>query len=257
MKLIFMSNLLMPLALTLLSVTSIQAQDKREIREGKNPFSEARFNYFKETIILFNEYLDTKNGSFNTTAFRIVKPIGSRAWTVRLDAPLVSTNTNSSNKSGLGDLSFATSYLPLVTKKSGIATRLKLTTNSAVNSSFGQGKWIIAPSIFYGRFLDKNKKIILISDVEYQHSFAGSDKRAKVRIIAFENTILYSFSKSWVSANASFRYNDSRKGFQNSSFVEFGRKLTPDALFYIHPSAGFGNKKLYNYGFELGMIILF
>lgn len=252
-----MNKLLILLFFLILSLPSLQAQEKKEIREGKNPFSEARFSYFKETIILLNEYLDTKNGSFNTTNFRILKPIGNRAWTVRFDAPLISTNAISINKSGLGDLSLSTSFIPLLTKKAGVATRLKLTTNSASDPNFGQGKWIIAPAIFYGRFVDKNKKLLIISDVEYQYSFAGSESRLDVRTAVFENTFIYSFSKNWLSTNVSFRYNDVRNGFQNSTFLEFGRKLTPDSLCYIHPSLAFGDQKTYNYGFELGMVILF
>jgi len=64
-------------------------------------------------------------------------------------------------------------------------------------------------------------------------------------------------SKKLVSTNVAFRYNQISNGFQNSTFIEFGRKLTPDSLFYIHPSCGFGGKKSYNYGIELGMLILY
>jgi len=235
----------------------VEAQDKKTIRSEQNPFSEARFTYFKETIVLFNEYLDTKNGSFNTTNFRILKPIGNRAWTIRFDAPLISTNSNTNNKTGLGDLSLATSFIPYLTKKSGIATRLKITSNSANNPSFGSGKWVIYPAIFYGTYIDKNKKLLLISDFEYQFSIAGSNNRADIRTTVLESTLVYSFAKNWVSSNLAFRYNETRQGFQNSAFVEFGRKLTPDSLFYIHPSVGFGGQKSYNYGIELGVVILY
>ncbi|MGL2993856.1 lipid A phosphoethanolamine transferase [Flavobacterium sp. TSSA_36] len=252
-----MKKLLLCLSFLLIPIGIVKAQDKNSIRNEKNPFSEARFSYFKETLLLFNEYLDTKNGSFNTTNLRLLKPIGNRAWTLRVDLPLVSANTNATNKTGLGDLSIATSFIPILTQKSGIATRIKLTTNSAIDPKFGQGKWIVAPAIFYGRFIDQNKKLLLIADAEYQYSFAGSDNRATVSIAVLESTFVYSFSKNWMSSNVAFRYNEVRKGFQNSTFIEFGRKFTPSSLFYIHPSAAFGKQKAYNYGFELGLVILF
>jgi hypothetical protein len=239
------------------SLSLVYAQDKKTIRGEQNPFSEARFNYFKETIILFNEYLDTKNGSFNTTNFRILKPIGNRAWTIRFDAPLISTNSSTLNKSGVGDISFASSYIPYLTKKSGIATRLRITTNSANNPSFGSGKWVISPAIFYGTYINKSKKLLLISDFEYQYSIAGSENRADIRTTVLESTMIYSFAKNWISSNVALRYNQTRKGFQNSTFAEFGRKLTPDSLFYIHPSLAFGDQKSYNYGIELGVVILY
>lgn len=234
---------------------NINAQDKIKIREEQNPFSEARFSYFKETIILFNEYLDTKNGSFNTSSLRLLKPIGNRAWSIRFDLPLISSNASTKNKTGLGDLSLAASFIPFLTKKSGIASRLKLTANTATDPNFGQGKWIIAPAIFYGRFIDRSKKIVLITDFEYQYSIAGAMDRKDVRISVFENSMIYSFSKNWMSVNISFRYNEVLNGFQNSTFIEFGRKITPDSFFYLHPSLAFGNKKAYNYGFEVGMLI--
>ncbi|CAM2761403.1 hypothetical protein SAMN05444143_103181 [Flavobacterium succinicans] len=235
--------------------SSVNAQDKKKIREEQNPFSEARFNYFKETIILFNEYLDTKNGSFNTTTFRLLKPIGNRAWTIRFDTPLVSTNSSTKNKTGLGDLSIATSFIPFLTKTSGIATRVRLIANTATDRNFGLGKWVVVPAIFYGTFIDSAKNIVFITDLEYQYSIAGDTNRDDVRITVLENSLIYSFSKNWMSANISFRYNEVLNGFQNSTFIEFGRKITPDSFFYIHPSLAFGNKKAYNYGFEVGMLI--
>lgn len=252
-----MRKLLILLLFIISPVVLINAQDKKTIRSEKNPFSEARFTYFKEVIVLFNEYLDTKSGSYNTTNFRILKPIGSRAWTIRFDAPLVSTNSSSINKSGLGDISIGSSFIPYLTKKSGIATRLKMTSNSASNPSFGSGKWIISPAVFYGTYIDKNKKLLLISDLEYQFSFAGSKNRADIRTTVLESTLIYSFAKNWISSNIAFRYNETRQGFQNSTSIEFGRKFTPNSLFYIHPSVAFGDQKSYNYGIELGVVILY
>jgi hypothetical protein len=252
-----MKKLLLLLCILLSSWEIVNAQDIETIQNEQNPFSEARFTYFKETIVLFNEYLDTKNGSFNTTNFRILKPIGNRAWTIRFDAPLISTNSNTINKSGIGDLSFATSFIPYLTKKSGIATRLKIASNSANNPNFGSGKWVISPAVFYGTYIDSNKKLLLISDLEYQFSVAGSKNRADIRTTVLESTLTYSFAKNWISSNLSFRYSETRQGFQNSTFLEFGRKFTPNSLFYIHPSLGFGNQKSYNYGIELGVVILY
>lgn len=252
-----MRKLLLLLCFIIAPYGIIKGQDKKNIRKEKNPFSEPRFTYFKETILLFNEYLDTKNGSYNTTNFRILKPVGNRAWTIRLDVPLISTNSNSINKTGLGDLSLATSFIPYLTKKTGVATRLKINSNSANNPSFGSGKWIVSPAVFYGMYIDTNNKFLLISDFEYQFSVAGSDNRAAIRTTVLESTLVYSFLKNWISSNIAFRYNETSQGFQNSAFVEFGRKLTPDSLFYIHPGLAFGGQKSFNYGIELGVVILY
>ena len=163
---------------------------------------------------MFNEYLETKNGSFNTTNFRILKPLGNRAWTIRFDAPLISTNSNTINKSGLGDLSLATSFIPYLTKKSGIATRLKIASNSANNPNFGSGKWVISPAIFYGTYIDTNKKLLLISDLEYQFSVAGSKNRADIRTTVIESTLIYSFAKTGSVQTLLFVTTRLDKGFR-------------------------------------------
>ena len=209
-----MRKLLLLLCFILCHWEIINAQDKKTIRSEQNPFSEARFTYFKETIVLFNEYLETKNGSFNTTNFRILKPLGNRAWTIRFDAPLISTNSNTINKSGLGDLSLATSFIPYLTKKSGIATRLKIASNSANNPNFGSGKWVISPAIFYGTYIDTNKKLLLISDLEYQFSVAGSKNRADIRTTVIESTLIYFLPKTGSVQTLLFVTTRLDKGFR-------------------------------------------
>ena len=209
-----MRKLLLLLCFILSHWGIVNAQDKKTIRSEQNPFSEARFTYFKETIVLFNEYLETKNGSFNTTNFRILKPIGNRAWTIRFDAPLISTNSNTINKSGLGDLSLATSFIPYLTKKSGIATRLKIASNSANNPNFGSGKWVISTAILYGTYIDTNKKLLLISDLEYQFSVAGSKNRADIRTTVIESTLIYFLPKTGSVQTLLFVTTRLDKGFR-------------------------------------------
>lgn len=229
----------------------------QHIIEPLNPLSEARFNFFKSTVIMFNEYLDTDNGTFNTTNIRVLKPLSSRKWNFRADLPIVSTNTISINKTGLGDISFAASYIPYATKKSALAFRGKITSNSASDSSFGSGKWVFTPTLFWGNYLDSNKKFLLISSIENQMSFAGSSTRSKVNTTVLENVLIYSFGKNWIGTNVALRYNATVDGFQNSSFLEYGRKFTPDSMFYIHPSIAYGGEKSYNNGIEVGLVILY
>ena len=236
-------------------ICSIQAQEDAVIES--NPFAEARYNYFKETVIVFNEYLNTDSGSFNTTDFRILKPIGKKDWNLRLDVPLVSTNTNSINKTGLGDIAFAVAYIIQLNEKRGIGARAKVISNSASNPSFGSGKWIFNPTVFYGLYLDKSRKLLWLPDVEYQISFAGASDRNDISVGVLENVLIYSFGKNWVSGDVAFRYNEVLEGFQNSAYVEFGRKLNKESMFYIHPSIGFGDKKAYNTGLEVGLVILY
>jgi hypothetical protein len=235
-------------------VVSVKAQDTIKY---SNPLAEVRFNFFKNSVILYNEYLDTDSGSINTTNFRVLYPIGNRSWLLRVDVPLISTNTSSINKSGLGDIAVAASYIPYVKNKTGIAIKAKVSSNSASDPNFGTGKWVFTPTIFMGNYIGSHKKYLWIGAIENQVSFAGNSDRDDVNTTAFENTLLYFFGDNWLGIDTAIRYNSIIDGFQNSAFIEFGRKFTPDAMFYIHPSIGYGGKKAYNYGIELGILILF
>ncbi|WP_431244926.1 hypothetical protein ACQ9BO_12355 [Flavobacterium sp. P21] len=72
-----------------------------------------------------------------------------------------------------------------------------------------------------------------------------------------ENNLLWFFGKNWIATDVAFRYNYILDGFQNNAFVEFGRKITPKNLAYVHPSVAFGREKSYNFGIEMGLLVLF
>jgi hypothetical protein len=224
--------------------------------ESKSPFSEPRYNYFLKTLIFFNEYLDTDNGSFNTTQLRALVPIGNKSWNLRFDLPLISANTNAINKTAIGDVGAGVSYIPFIKNHNGIALRARVYANTAADPNFGTGKWVVMPAIFYGKYMNE-KKFLWISSLEYQTSFAGSSSRSDISVIAYENVLFHFFGKNWIAGDVAFRYNSILDGFQNNAYLEFGRKITPNNLVYIHPSAAFGGKKTYNFGIEAGLLILF
>lgn len=240
--------------LSLICVFSINAQDT--IKQGKNPYTEARYHYYIKTILFFNEYLDTDSGSLNTTQIRFLHPIGNKAWNLRIDLPLVSTNTSSVNKTGIGDIGVGISYIPYLDRREGIAFRARIISNSAVDPALGTGKWVFAPAVFYGTYFYK-KALIWIVSLENQLSFAGSGNRSDINTTSFENYFMLIFGKNWLAADAAFRYNAINKGFPNNFFIEFGRKISANDMVYLHPSTGFGNRKSYNFGVEAGMLILF
>ena len=233
----------------------IKAQDTAGA--SKNVYTEARYHYYLKTILLFNEYLDTYSGSYNTTEIRFLHPIANKAWNLRVDLPLVSTNSNSQNQTGIGDIGAGISYIPYLEHKTGgVAFRARVISNSASDPARGSGKWVFAPAVFYGKYLKKDK-ILWISSLESQLSFAGSENRDDINTTAFENYFMFIIGKNWIAADAAFRYNATNKGFPNNAFLEFGRRITANDMAYIHPSVGFGNHKSYNFGIEVGMLILF
>ena len=250
-----MKNTLSFFFLIFLYPISLLAQDT--IEQKKNIYTEARYHYYLKTILLFNEYLDTDSGSFNTTQLRFLHPIANGAWNLRVDLPLISTNTNSINQTGIGDIGVGLSYIPYMKYKTeGMAFRVRIISNSAVDPALGSGKWVFSPAIFYGKYL-KKEKLLWIASLENQISFAGSENRSDVNTTAFENYFMYILGKNWIAADVAFRYNATNKGFPNNTFVEFGRRITKNDMAYIHPSAAFGNHKTYNFGIEVGMLILF
>jgi len=233
---------------------SVKAQDTLKY---SNPLTEVRFNFFKHSVVLYNEYLDTDSGSFNTTNLRVLYPIGKKTFLLRVDVPLISANTSSLNKSGVGDIAVAASYIPYVKNKTGIAIRAKVTSNSAADPNFGSGKWVFTPTFIMGNYLGNHKKYLWLTLVENQTSFSGDSNRNKVNTSVLDNTVNYFLGKNWFGLNTAFRYNHIIAGFQNTAYIEYGRKFTENDMFYIHPSVGFGGAKAYNYGLELGVLILF
>ncbi|WP_163401103.1 lipid A phosphoethanolamine transferase [Flavobacterium fluviatile] len=234
---------------------AVKAQEGDSIH-SEGPFSEARYHYFLKTLVFFNEYLDTDSGSYNTTQLRLLYPIGNKAWNLRFDFPLVSTNSDTSNQTGIGDIGAGISYIPYMKHNNGISLRARVISNSASSPSFGTGKWVFIPAFFFARYL-KNKKYLWISSLEYQRSFAGYSNRNDVNVLALENSIFLFFGRNWIAADAAVRYNKTLDGFQNNAYLELGRKISNDDLVYIHPSIAFGNQKSYNWGLEVGFLVLF
>lgn len=233
---------------------SAKAQDNLEPK--KNPYTEARYHYYLKTILLFNEYLDTDSGSYNTTEVRFLHPIANKAWNLRADLPFISSNTTSVNTTGIGDIGVGISYIPYLENSKGLAFRARIISNSASDPALGTGKWVFAPALFYGAYI-KEKKVLWIASLENQMSFAGSDNRNDINTTALENYFMYILGKNWIAADVAFRYNATNKGYPNNAFVELGRKITPNNMAYIHPSIPFGREKTYNYGIEAGVLILF
>lgn len=222
-----------------------------------NPFKGDRINYFKHTLVVFNEYLDTEDGSYNTTNIRLIVPIGNKSWNLRADLPIVTKNNDVVNKTELGDFAFGATYIPYIDSKKGIAIRTRLISNSSDNPNFGTGKWIVIPALFYGQFIGSERKFLWLSTIENQNSFAGSKNRNTINTTVYENVVFHYFGRNWIAADVTFRYNHTIEGFQNNAYLEYGRKLTPSNMVYIHPSVGFGEKRPYNYGVEIGTLILF
>ena len=247
-----MRKLYTTLVVLVSSLTNLYGQDS--IPE-KNVFNEARFKFFSNTILIFNEYLDVDGGSYNTTDFRFLCPIGNRAWNLRFDLPLVSTNTVEKNKTGLSDIGLSLAFIPVLSNHNGLALRTKFYVPTAIDGAFGTGKWVFNPSVFYGHYFGEEKKFMLITDLEYQISFAGSSNRNDVSTGTFENTLYCFFGKNWLGADIALRYNSTAEVFQNNAYLEFGRKINERDMFYLHPSIGIGKDRSYNYGIEVGFLI--
>lgn len=214
-----------------------------------------KYNYFHNTFIFFNEYLDTPNGSFNTTQARVNFPVFNKAWDMRFDLPLVSGESSTKNKTGLGDISAALTYLPFFVKdKHAIFVRVKVSSNSASDKNFGYGKWIITPGILYQKTFGGRNQFFWISSIEYKRSIFGQKNKNKVETFSFENLIQYSFSKYWLSANYNLYRNIFSKRFENKVFTEFGVNLSKFSL-YVHPSIGLGRHRSYNHGLEFGILV--
>lgn len=214
-----MSRLCDFLVAILLFYNVLMAQESDTL---KKVFDAPKYNFFSRAIVVFNEYLDTDSGFYNTTDIKFLLPVGNKAWNLRLDVPIVSTNITGENKTGLGDLAASMAYLPVLTDHNGLCVRARLIGNTASNPAFGSGKWIFIPTLFYGHFFDDAKKWLLISILEYQVSFAGDKTRNNISTTIFENVLYFNFGKNWAAADVAFRHNAATDKFHNNAYLEFG-----------------------------------
>lgn len=248
------------LFLILFSFSPYFFKSQDDLNEKRNEYStviKTKYNYFYNTFIFFNEYLDTPNGSFNTTQARVNFPFFNKSWEMRFDIPLVSGENSTKNKTGLGDISAVLTYLPFFIKdKHIIFIRTKISSNSASDKNFGYGKWIITPGISYQKTFGGKNQFLWISSIEYKRSIFGEKNRNKVEKFSYENLIQYSFSKYWVSADFNLYRNIYSNSFENTFFTEFGINLSKFSL-YVHPSIGTGHTRFYNYGLEFGILAKF
>jgi len=228
-----------------------------ELKDEINPLNFARVNFYKNTLVFYNEYLDTESGSINTTDFRYTHPFKNRSWNFRTDIPLISGNTSSENKTAIGDISFSIAHIPYLTNKRGVSFRARITTNSSNNKDFGTGKWVFTPTVFYGQYLNKKGSVLWTTYLENKFSFAGSSNRANINAFALNNSINYSFSKSWISSDITVGYNQISEKKPIAIAFEYGTKFTPDTMLYFHPSFGIGSERQYNHGIEFGLVILY
>lgn len=245
-----------------LSITSIAQEGSKkksieELKDEKNPLNFARVNFYKNTVVFFNEYLDTDSGSFNTTDLRYTHPFKNRSWNFRADIPLVSGTTSSINKTAIGDISFSVAHIPYLTNNKGVSFRARITTNSSNNPDFGSGKWVFTPTVFYGQYLNKKGSFLWTAYLENKFSFAGNSDRSDINALTFDNAITYSFSKNWIAADFSAGYNFISETNPYALALEYGTKFTPDTMLYFHPSIGIGSERQYNYGVEFGVVILY
>ena len=228
-----------------------------ELKDEKNPLNFARVNFYKNTVVFFNEYLDTDSGSINTTDLRYTHPFKNRSWNFRADLPLISGNTSSINKTAIGDISFSIAHIPYLTNNRGISFRARITSNSSNNPDFGSGKWVFTPTVFYGQYLNKKGSILWTAYLENKFSFAGNSDRANINAYTFDNAITYSFLNSWIATDFSVGYNVKSETNPYALALEYGTKFTPDTMLYFHPSIGIGSERQYNYGVEFGVVILY
>lgn len=216
-----------------------------------------KYNYFHNTFIFFNEYLDTPNGSFNTSQARAAFSVFNKSWEMRFDIPLVSGESSTKNKTGLGDISAVLTYIPFFVKdKHVFFIRAKISSNSASEKNFGYGKWVITPGISYQKTFGMKNQFLWIGSIEYKRSIFGQKNRNKVEKFSFENLIQYYFSKYWLSIDFNLYRNIFSNCFENTTFTEFGINLSKLSL-YIHPSIGMGHTRFYNYGLEIGILAKF
>ncbi|NME66396.1 hypothetical protein [Flammeovirga aprica] len=133
------------IAILLLSLTSLYAQDKKgpsaeELAKANNPLADlVAFNIQHYARPALNE---TTGGAANSTWMRFAMPTGRVLW--RLSAPLetrfINNETTNFSKSGLGDIDLTAFYLGVMKPKITFGFGPSASFNTASDAALGSGK---------------------------------------------------------------------------------------------------------------------
>ena len=193
------------------------------------------------------------DGNLNTAWLRYAQPIGRVL--IRASLPINTVSIPEINNSGLGDLNLFATYI--VTKPSspnqfGLGPMVSMPT--ATSSVLGSGKWMAGVALvgyFAGNDIFQCGFL-----ATWQHSFAGSEKRAPVHVSSIQPFLMWQLKKGFYLRSTGNAILD----FQNNNYLVpiglgVGKIITINKVIcnlFFEPQFA-----VYNYGKGLPRIQLF
>ena len=223
-----LKEVIAPLLLILLFLCTAALCFAEEIKDDTDP-SKIVFLSLRE------EYYNLKTGtSINRIIYRSDKAIWKTAklapkgLTLRWDFPVVTANTPSRTKTGLGDLYFQGLFFPRLRKTFILAAGTAFVFPTATDDLLGNGKWQFAPLVVPIWLFPKQKGYFL-TKVQDFISFAGGDDRPDIHFLLITPTMLWRISgRSWILFDTE-ALTDWKKGNRTNfkSGLQLGRMFTP------------------------------
>jgi hypothetical protein len=208
---------------------------------------------------LNSEYIKLTTGNYsNVTKFTYVEPFANGRMNVVFNVPLVATDVLGEGRFGLGDVSIKWNWVADVNLKTGLVVAAELITPTASDKVLGSGKWVLAPSLIYVFFVNKN--IIIAPAYVHNFSFAGDSDRANIHRGDIDLYMVYTADDKswWVTSDLGISFD-----YQNGKTpafwkVQFGRNLAKlsggGALNgFIKPGIGIGGDRAFDWSIQVGL----
>lgn len=184
---------------------------------------------FKKLSFIIPRF-DRKNfGSGEYSDSYVVRGVTTfhNSYHVRIEVPLVNSNTSGKNVFGLSDIHLR--FIHAIPMEGHIYFGYggELVIPSATDRSLGDGKWQLRPQAGVIRFFGTPERVrgTALFGIEYRSGFAGSGSRQRINVLAVVPNIDYWAKKWYAGYYATWTYDFENEMLDIPLDVEFGYNI--------------------------------
>ncbi|NJM27629.1 MAG: hypothetical protein HC856_04210 [Pseudanabaena sp. RU_4_16] len=217
---------------------------------------------FNRELNFTSEYIKVPTGNYLlATNFNYTEPFADNRMSFRFRVPVVATDVLGRGRFGIGDVQVKWNWVADINPKTAVVVASELYVPTASDRVLGTGKWVLAPSLIYAFFIDKN--IIIAPAYVHNFSFTGDSDRADIHRGDFDLYMVYTADDKswWVTSDLGISF-DYQTGKTPAFWkVQYGRNLAKLAggvalNGFIKPGIGIGGDRTFDWSFQVGLALI-
>jgi hypothetical protein len=213
-------------------------------------------------LTINSEYLKLTTDNYALiTNFQYTEPFANNRMSFRFKLPVLATDVLGEDLWGLGDLSGKWSWVATINRKTALVVATELFAPTASEKVLGTGNWVLAPSLIYAFFVNKN--IIIAPAYIHNFSFAGDGDRANIHRGDFDLYMVYTSNNRawWMTSDLGVSFNYETSKFPAFWKLQYGRtlaKLSGGGVLngFIRPSIGVGGDRDFDWSVQVGLSLI-